>query len=47
MAYLMLGISIFQFPPLREGRPAVAYLMLGISIFQFPPLREGRRCACG
>ena len=36
---------IFQFPPLREGRPSgVTYAVCSLK-FQFPPLREGRRGA--
>ena len=32
----------FQFPPLREGRPADVLHTAGPMLFQFPPLREGR-----
>ena len=35
--------GIFQFTPLREGRPACRSTILsGAPIFQFTPLREGR-----
>ena len=38
-------LSLFQFTPLREGRPA-AYSNRPLSVlFQFTPLREGRRAA--
>ena len=36
-------IYIFQFTPLREGRPAARKQEEGRQIFQFTPLREGRR----
>ena len=32
----------FQFPPLREGRPAKLGFPGFFYLFQFPPLREGR-----
>ena len=35
---------LFQFTPLREGRPVTTDLPLGAdNIFQFTPLREGRQ----
>ena len=39
----IIPILIFQFPPLREGRPADVLHTAGPMLFQFPPLREGRR----
>ena len=33
---------IFQFPPLREGRPPQSLATPVVLLFQFPPLREGR-----
>ena len=33
---------IFQFPPLREGRPGINTPDDITKLFQFPPLREGR-----
>ena len=33
---------LFQFPPLREGRPTSCPLTFAANVFQFPPLREGR-----
>ena len=35
--------SLFQFTPLREGRPFQVDTSAIIRIFQFTPLREGRR----
>ena len=35
--------DVFQFPPLREGRPLRKIWMSHHDLFQFPPLREGRR----
>ena len=35
--------SIFQFTPLREGRPRQMGTFTTTSVFQFTPLREGRR----
>ena len=37
------SLSIFQFTPLREGRPGASWPALWQSVFQFTPLREGRR----
>ena len=34
--------KIFQFTPLREGRPSRALLSSSPTLFQFTPLREGR-----
>ena len=36
------SLSIFQFTPLREGRPGASWPALWQSVFQFTPLREGR-----
>ena len=35
--------KVFQFTPLREGRPSPAHSKPGSTKFQFTPLREGRR----
>ena len=36
--------TLFQFTPLREGRPACVSMVKAFRlIFQFTPLREGRR----
>ena len=35
--------GLFQFTPLREGRPATSTCSAPQSLFQFTPLREGRR----
>ena len=43
-ALTMLDTCSFQFPPLREGRPAYSIHPHGSIVFQFPPLREGRLC---
>ena len=37
-----LGKPIFQFTPLREGRPAHSFQRVILLSFQFTPLREGR-----
>ena len=37
------SIPIFQFTPLREGRPSSARHSIPLIVFQFTPLREGRR----
>ena len=34
--------SIFQFTPLREGRPDLVETQNVVDVFQFTPLREGR-----
>ena len=34
--------GVFQFTPLREGRPTGYNGEFGLAIFQFTPLREGR-----
>ena len=34
--------AIFQFTPLREGRPSCRLHRFGVRTFQFTPLREGR-----
>ena len=34
---------VFQFTPLREGRPKLKTLRKGRKLFQFTPLREGRQ----
>ena len=34
---------LFQFTPLREGRPIRIAFFSGCNVFQFTPLREGRR----
>ena len=36
-------VKLFQFTPLREGRPFVAFRQRLPCKFQFTPLREGRR----
>ena len=36
-------MSVFQFTPLREGRPPMRWRMRSMGQFQFTPLREGRR----
>ena len=41
--YEVLQHSLFQFTPLREGRPAVSRVVFLPFVFQFTPLREGRR----
>ena len=43
--------TLFQFPPLREGRQVLSRDNRARDVFQFPPLREGRlkavyRIAC-
>ena len=38
---------LFQFTPLREGRPPERMVLSIIGLFQFTPLREGRRGHCG
>ena len=40
-------MSVFQFTPLREGRPPMRWRMRSMGQFQFTPLREGRRRATG
>ena len=41
-------VDIFQFTPLREGRPAMCLdRSFMLSLFQFTPLREGRRQSSG
>ena len=37
---------VFQFTPLREGRPHDYFTPSNALIFQFTPLREGRRALC-
>ena len=37
------GIELFQFTPLREGRPTEITRRRKSTLFQFTPLREGRR----
>ena len=42
-----LGVTgtarLFQFTPLREGRPGMDDVRFKLQVFQFTPLREGRR----
>ena len=38
---------IFQFTPLREGRPSLVWAVRYEIKFQFTPLREGRRIIVG
>ena len=40
---IFLRPSIFQFTPLREGRPKFGRCIGRGALFQFTPLREGRR----
>ena len=35
-------LIVFQFTPLREGRPHANRYFVGKVLFQFTPLREGR-----
>ena len=43
MARVFEPDGVFQFTPLREGRPVMADFHSFDSRFQFTPLREGRR----
>ena len=38
--------TVFQFTPLREGRPLRRAFLFFPFVFQFTPLREGRRAKC-
>ena len=38
----LMDLDLFQFAPLREGRPVPDGLGFLIGQFQFAPLREGR-----
>ena len=38
----MEGLFLFQFTPLREGRPSISVEIAWSRLFQFTPLREGR-----
>ena len=37
--------NMFQFTPLREGRPGSRLVLPSDFLFQFTPLREGRRAS--
>ena len=39
---MQFSLNLFQFTPLREGRPAVLRVVFLPFVFQFTPLREGR-----
>ena len=41
-SFIFLRPPIFQFTPLREGRPDLVETQNVVDVFQFTPLREGR-----
>ena len=43
MARVFEPDGVFQFTPLREGRPSASKIPLALILFQFTPLREGRQ----
>ena len=41
--FTIIGVKLFQFTPLREGRRSTITAQPILLLFQFTPLREGRR----